>query len=112
MFLERKANSIDKVKLTIKFIKPIKPIPRTDQNKVQKSRLKKLPYNPRAKFPLANVMCLMSKLSPKNIPIDAVLPKKTPNHILEITPAQLLSTQVDIFFVLIIPKVCFKNGFS
>ena len=42
----------------------------------------------KAKFPLANVMCRMSKFNPKNNPIEAVLPKKTPNQKLEIIPAQ------------------------
>ena len=56
MFLERKANNIDKVKLTIKLIKPMQPIPNTDQKKVQKGILKLLPYKPIAKFPLAKVM--------------------------------------------------------
>ena len=42
----------------------------------------------KAKFPLAKVMCRISKFKPKNRPIEAVLPKKTQNQKLEIIPAQ------------------------
>ena len=42
----------------------------------------------KAKFPLANVMCRISKFNPKNRPIEAVLPKKTPNQKLEMISTQ------------------------
>ncbi|MNY53158.1 hypothetical protein D3C86_1888910 [compost metagenome] len=49
------------------------------------------PNKPKAKFPLANVICLISKLRPKNIPTEAVVPIKTPNQIFETIPAHFFS---------------------
>jgi hypothetical protein len=72
MFLERKANPSESKKLTIKFIKPIMPIPIILQNMVQKSTKKLAPYKPSAKFPLAKVMWRISRFNPKKIPIEEI----------------------------------------
>ena len=91
MSLDRKAKPNDNEKLTIKLTNPIIPIPKMDQKIVHSSITKLVPYNPKAKFPLAKVMCRISKFKPRKIPIEAVLPKKTPNHPLETIPGHLFS---------------------
>lgn len=91
MFLDRKARSSERIKLTRKFMRPMIPIPRMPSNSIHSVISKSFPYSPNARFPLANVMCLMSRSSPIKAPIEAVDPMNTPNQRLDIIPAHFFS---------------------
>ncbi|HMP29324.1 MAG TPA: hypothetical protein PKD85_06975, partial [Saprospiraceae bacterium] len=76
--LDLKASSKDSVKLTVKFMKPINPIPIIDIRISYNDVVKFWPNRASAKLPAANVMCRMSRSKPKNIPTTTVEPIKTP----------------------------------
>ena len=112
MFRERNASARERRKLTIKFTKPIIPIPTIPQNRVGIETSKLLPNKPSAKFPLAKVMCRMSKFNPKNTPMIAVDPMNTPNHKFEAIPGQFCSMRSASFLVFCFPIVFLSNGCS
>ena len=91
MPLERNAKLIDREKLTMKFTKPMSPMPNMDIKMLCQERLNECPYKPRAKLPAAKVMCRISRFSPSIIPMVPVKPKKKPNQILLVMPPILFS---------------------
>ena len=77
--LDLNATNSDKTKLTKKLKVPIKNIPNKvkTQSAIDNSFAKVTKATP--KVPAENVMCLISKLSPKKAPITELLPKKKPS---------------------------------
>ena len=112
MFLERKARPSDSKKLTIKFINPIAAIPKIPQNSNPGEISNPTPNSPKARLPLAKVICRISKFKPKNAPIIAVEPINTPNQKLEATPGHFSSNQFAKRLVFSLPNDNFNTGCS